>query len=102
MPAVEDPGLGKRIAATRRARNKRQADLARDAYLSLGMIRAIEQGKRYPGDTALESIAAALGVDPTRLLAGFTGTETCVHTALPLVSAALAAYDVPLSAPRRG
>lgn len=101
MPALEDGGLGKRIAATRRARNLRQADLARAAYLSLSMIRHIEQGARHPSDTALEAIAAALGVDATHLLSTFTGTERRVHAALPQISASLASYDVPMDPPAR-
>ncbi|MEU6121444.1 helix-turn-helix transcriptional regulator [Streptomyces sp. NPDC047123] len=101
MPALDDGGLGKRIAALRKARRMHQSQLARESYLSLPMIKAIEQGKRQPSDTALESIAAALGVDPTRLLATFTGTETRVHAALPRISAALASYDVPIARAQR-
>lgn len=101
MPALEDGGLGKRIAAARRAKKLHQADLARVSYLSLPTVKAIEQGKRNPSDSALESIAAALGVDPTRLLSTYTGTETRVHAALPEISNSLAAYDVPLGPPQR-
>ncbi|MFF3497366.1 helix-turn-helix domain-containing protein [Streptomyces sp. NPDC002795] len=97
MPVLEDGGLGKRIAALRKARRMYQSHLARESYLSLPTIKAIEQGKRQPSDSALESIATALGVDPTRLLSTFTGTETRVHAALPAISTSLAAYDVPIS-----
>ncbi|WP_406337392.1 helix-turn-helix domain-containing protein [Streptomyces sp. NBC_00649] len=101
MPALDAAALGKRIAATRKAKKLRQTDLARESFVSLPMIKAIEQGKRYPSDTTLEAIAAALSVDPTRLLDTHTGTETRVHAALPAISASLAAYDVPLAPPRR-
>ncbi|MEV1020719.1 helix-turn-helix transcriptional regulator [Streptomyces sp. NPDC050264] len=102
MPTLDAVALGKRIATTRKAKRMRQVDLARTSYLSIAMIRSIERGARNPSDTALEAIAAALGVDPTRLLSNFTGTETRVHAALPQISAALATYDVPLDPPRRG
>ncbi|QES42157.1 transcriptional regulator [Streptomyces venezuelae] len=94
MPALDESGLGKRIAVLRKTKRMFQSQLARESYLSLPMIKAIEQGKRQPSDAALESIAVALGVDPTRLLSTFTGTETRVHAALPRISAALATYDV--------
>lgn len=101
MPALDAANLGKRIATTRKAKNLRQTDLARVSFVSLAMIKAIEQGKRYPKDATLEAIAGALGVDPTRLLGTFTGTETRVHAALPEISASLAGYDVPLGPPNR-
>ncbi|NBE53869.1 helix-turn-helix domain-containing protein [Streptomyces boluensis] len=101
MATLDAVALGKRIAATRKAKKLRQTDLARDSFVSLPMVKAIEQGKRYPSDTTLEALAAALGVDPTRLLDTYTGAETRVHAALPAISAGLAAYDVPLSSPRR-
>jgi transcriptional regulator with XRE-family HTH domain len=78
-----------------------QSDLARAAFLSLAMIKAIERGARNPGDATLDSIAAALAVDPSRLATGHTGTERRVHAALPELSAALASYDIPLDPPRR-
>ncbi|MET8682878.1 helix-turn-helix transcriptional regulator [Streptomyces sp. NPDC004732] len=101
MPALDDGHVGQRIAATRKAKRLRQADLAREAFVSLAMVKAIERGVRKPSDATLEAIAAALGVDPTRLLTTFTGTERRVHAALPDVSASIAAYDVPLGLPNR-
>nr|WP_107097996.1 helix-turn-helix transcriptional regulator [Streptomyces atriruber] len=50
MPPLDAAVLGKRIAATHKARRMRQADLARAAHLSLAMIRGIEQGARNPSD----------------------------------------------------
>lgn len=101
MTAPAAVALGQRIAAARKAKKLRQTDLARGAFVSLAMIKAVEQGRRYPSDTTLEAIAAALGVDPTRLLDTHHGTGTRVHAALPAISASLAAYDVRLAAPRR-
>ncbi|MGW5737031.1 MULTISPECIES: helix-turn-helix domain-containing protein [Streptomyces] len=101
MPALDDDHPGKRIATTRKAKRLRQADLARAAFVSLATVKAIERGARTPSDATLEAIAAALDVDPTRLLSSFTGTERRVHAALPDVSASIAAYDVPLSPPGR-
>ncbi|APY87765.1 XRE family transcriptional regulator [Streptomyces alfalfae] len=101
MPAFDEGHVGPRIAATRKAKRLRQADLAREAFVSLAMVKAVERGARTPSDATLEAIAAALGVDPTRLLSSFTGTERRVHAALPDVSASIAAYDVPLGPPSR-
>ncbi|MFD4631218.1 helix-turn-helix domain-containing protein [Streptomyces sp. NPDC058284] len=101
MSVLDEGHVGKRIAAARKAKRLRQADLAREAFLSLAMVKAIERGARTPSDTTLEAIAAALGVDPTQLLSSFTGTERRVHAALPDVSASIAAYDVPLGPPSR-
>ncbi|WP_026328017.1 helix-turn-helix domain-containing protein [Streptomyces sulphureus] len=101
MTALDAAALGKRIAAVRKAKRLKQTDLARASFVSLPMVKAVEQGKRYPSDTTLEGFAAALGVDPTLLLSTHTGTETRVHAALPAISASLATYDMPVASPRR-
>ncbi|MEV6569911.1 helix-turn-helix transcriptional regulator [Streptomyces sp. NPDC051577] len=93
--------IGQRIAARRQSRRMIQRDLATAAHLSLSMIRHIEQGTRAPSPSALESIAAALGVDPARLDPAFAGTSHRVHAALPLISAAIAGYDIRLDPPAR-
>ncbi|MER6522037.1 helix-turn-helix transcriptional regulator [Streptomyces sp. NPDC001553] len=92
---------GHRIAARRQSRRMTQRDLAVAAHLSLGMIRHIEQGTRAPSPSALESIAAALGVDPARLDPGFAGTAHRVHATLPSISAAIAGYGIRLDPPAR-
>ncbi|WP_329447865.1 helix-turn-helix domain-containing protein [Streptomyces sp. NBC_01426] len=92
---------GYRIAARRQSRRMTQRDLAVAAHLSLGMIRHIEQGTRAPGPSALESIAAVLGVDPARLDAGFAGTAHRVHAMLPSISAVIAGYGIRLAPPAR-
>ncbi|MEU0740210.1 helix-turn-helix transcriptional regulator [Streptomyces sp. NPDC006134] len=101
MPAHPLREVGRRIAATRHARRMTQADLARAAYVSLATVKAIERGARMPSDDTLDSIAAALNVDPSRLATGTTHTETRVHAALPAISAAIAAYDLPTDPPQQ-
>lgn len=88
-------GVGQRIATIRRARRMTQADLARAAYVSLATIKGIERGARSPSDDTLDSIAAALGVDPSHIVVGSTRTDSRVHAALPGISAAIGAYDIP-------
>lgn len=100
MPADTPRQVGQRIAATRQSRRMTQAELSRASYVSLAMIKAIERGARTASEATLDSIAAALGVDPSRLATGNVGTERRVHAALPELSAVLAAYDVSLEPPR--
>lgn len=88
-------GVGQQIATIRRARRMTQADLARAAYVSLATVKGIERGARSPSDDTLDSIAAALGVDPSHIVAGSTRTDSRVHAALPGISAAIGAYDIP-------
>ncbi|MER5889248.1 helix-turn-helix transcriptional regulator [Streptomyces sp. NPDC001941] len=101
MPGDSALEVGGRIAAIRQSKRMSQPVLARCAYLSLATVRAIEQGRRNPSDSALESIAAALGVDASRLASGYTGTEHRVHLALPRMSASLAGFDFPQGPPAR-
>ncbi|UUU40020.1 helix-turn-helix domain-containing protein [Streptomyces sp. NBC_00162] len=86
--------IGQRIAARRRARRMTQADLAREAHVSLPMIKGCERGVRSPGPSTLEAIAAALGVDASRLDPAYVGTGRRVHAALPSISAAIAGYEI--------
>jgi transcriptional regulator with XRE-family HTH domain len=101
MPADPMREVGHRIAATRRARRLTQSQLAETAHLSLSMLRKIEQGSRFPSDDTLDSIAAALATDATRLLTGHTHHDNRVRDALPELSAAIAAYDIPTDGPTR-
>ncbi|WP_329223212.1 helix-turn-helix domain-containing protein [Streptomyces sp. NBC_01485] len=97
MPAHTRGGVGARIAYYRSVMRPKltQQQLAVAACLSVGAIRKIEQGERRPGDATLEAIAAALGVDPSRLRSDRDPAHTPVHESLPALSAALAAYDIP-------
>lgn len=101
MPADTMREVGQRIAATRRARRMTQDDLARASFVSLSMLRKIEQGSRFPSDDTLDALAAALTVDPSRLLTGHHRTDSRVRDALPAVSVVIAAHDDPDDGPVR-
>ncbi|MEU3829160.1 helix-turn-helix transcriptional regulator [Streptomyces sp. NPDC029080] len=101
MPTTTAREVGQRIATMRRARRMTQADLARAAFVSLPTIKGIERGARFPSDDTLDSIAAALTVDPSRIVTGSTRTESRVHASIPAISAAIAAYDIPVDDPVR-
>lgn len=103
MPAHTRGGVGARIAYYRSVMRPKltQQQLAAAACLSVGAVRKIEQGERQPGDATLEAIAAALGVDPSRLRSDRDPAHTPVHDHLPALSAALAAYDIPDDVPVR-
>ena len=93
--------LGPRIAYHRRIARMTQQELADAASIHVGTLRKIERGARGASDAVLESIAAALGVDPSHLLASRDRAEARVHAAMPALSAAIAAYDVPDAGPVR-
>ncbi|MEU7400021.1 helix-turn-helix transcriptional regulator [Streptomyces sp. NPDC044948] len=95
MPTASRREVGQRIATIRRARRMTQADLARAAYVSLATIKGIERGARSPSDDTLDSITTALGIDPSRIVVGSTRTDSRVHAALPSISTAICAYDIP-------
>ncbi|GAA3382828.1 helix-turn-helix transcriptional regulator [Streptomyces racemochromogenes] len=92
--------IGQRIASRRRARRMTQADLAREAHVSLSMVKACERGVRMPSASTLEAIAAALAVDASRLDPAYTGTSRRVHAALPAISAAIAGYECAFDPPQ--
>lgn len=94
-------GVGQRVATARRARHLTQTELATAAQISYSMLRAIERGGRYPSDDTLDAIAAALALDPARLLAEGGRSGGRVRAAMPALSAVLAAYDVPDDRPAR-
>jgi transcriptional regulator with XRE-family HTH domain len=101
MSADPMRGVGERIATARRARRLTQSDLAAAAGLSHVTIRSIERGARRPSEDSLDAIAAALGMDPSRLLASGARAAGRVHATMPALSAAIAAYDVPDDGPVR-
>ncbi|MGA5756820.1 helix-turn-helix domain-containing protein [Nonomuraea bangladeshensis] len=103
MPSARkaSASAGDRIAAIRSTRRMTQSDLARAANVSLSMIRKLEQGSRNPGDTVLDAIATALGVDPSRLLHGTSRTDSRVHGAIPLLRRAITTCDFPDEGPVR-
>ncbi|MFI8489341.1 helix-turn-helix domain-containing protein [Streptomyces rubrogriseus] len=95
MPVASRREVGQRIATIRRSRRMTQADLARAAFVSLATVKGIERGVRSPSDDTLDSISTALNVDPSRIVVGSSRTDSRVHAALPDISAAIAAYDIP-------
>lgn len=94
-------GAGPRIAAARRARHMTQEDLALAAQVSYGTIKGIERGVRMPSEDTLDAIAAALGRDPSDLAAGGARAIGRITAAMPALSAAIAAYDLPEDGPVR-
>ncbi|MFF4061507.1 helix-turn-helix domain-containing protein [Streptomyces sp. NPDC001668] len=103
MSALAHGGVGRRIAYYRSVVRPKmtQEQLAGAACVALGTIRKIERGERGVSDATLESIANALGVDPTRLRTDRGSAHTRVHDALPMLSDAIAAYDLPADGPVR-
>lgn len=103
MPATSPGPVGRRIAYYRSVARPRltQQQLAARAGVALGTIRKIERGERGVTDSTLDAIAVALGVDPARLLADRERVATRIRDALPALSAAIAAYDVPDDGPVR-
>ncbi|WP_210573081.1 helix-turn-helix domain-containing protein [Streptomyces sp. GESEQ-4] len=103
MPSHTKGGVGARIAYYRSVMRPKmtQQQLAEAACVSLGTVRKIERGERGVSDSTVEAIADALGVDPTRLRANRVPTHTRVHEALPVLSAAIATYDLPDDGPVR-
>ncbi|MGW7209542.1 helix-turn-helix domain-containing protein [Streptomyces sp. NPDC054837] len=103
MSAHADGGVGRRLAYYRSVMRPKmtQRQLADAACVALGTIRKIERGERGVTDVTLEALAAALGVDPSRLRVDRGPVHTRVREALPALSAAIAAYDVPDDGPAR-
>ncbi|NEB70354.1 helix-turn-helix transcriptional regulator [Streptomyces fulvissimus] len=101
MPPTKPGPVGHRIAYYRRLARLTQQQLADAAFVSLGAIRKIERGERGVSDDTLDNIAAALGIDPSRLVADREHVSTRIRDALPTLSAAIATYDLPDDGPVR-
>ncbi|KKD03284.1 helix-turn-helix domain-containing protein [Streptomyces sp. WM6386] len=103
MSAHTDGGVGRRLAYYRSVMRPKmtQQQLADSACVALGTIRKIERGERGVTDVTLEALAAALGVDPSRLRVDRGPVHARVREALPALSAVIAAYDVPDDGPVR-
>lgn len=103
MPPTTAAQVGQRIAYYRRVTRPRmtQQQLAAAAFVSLGTIRKVERGERGVSDNTLDNIAAALGIDPSRLVADREHVSTRIRDALPALSAAIATYDLPDDGPIR-
>ncbi|MFF5108707.1 helix-turn-helix domain-containing protein [Streptosporangium sp. NPDC000509] len=94
-------GPGSHIAAIRSARRMTQEELALAAHISLSLLRKIEQGTRTPSDPVLDAVAAALSVDPSRLLGNSRRLDGRVHAAIPAFREVIATYDIPDEGPVR-
>ncbi|MEU9924707.1 helix-turn-helix transcriptional regulator [Streptomyces griseoluteus] len=101
MARLTHAGVGERIAYQRRVARMTQQQLADAAGASLGTVRKVERGERNPGEGMLEALADAMGVDVAVLRYDAEPTRTSVHTALPVLSAAIATYDLPEDGPAR-
>ncbi|MFG1703336.1 helix-turn-helix domain-containing protein [Nonomuraea sp. M3C6] len=101
MPSAPYGGIGRRIAYHRSVARLTQQQLADAAMIHIGTLRKIEQGKRGAGDGILEAIAAALGIDPSMLLDDRVQASSRIRSAIPDLSAAIAAYDLPHDGPVR-
>ncbi|MFG2138069.1 helix-turn-helix domain-containing protein [Streptomyces sp. NPDC048650] len=101
MSSVVYRGVGRRIAYERRIVGLTQADLARATGIALGTLRKIERGERGISDAVLDAVAAALDVDPARLLPDRERPDDRVHQAMPTLSAVLAEYEAPEDGPCR-
>ena len=93
--STDDPGQA--IAAARKALGLTQSELARQAAISLSLLRKIERGSRSltPGvrtalDAALAPVTAAVGGAAPRR----------IETALPQLREVMDAYDIPPDLPR--
>ncbi|AXK33479.1 XRE family transcriptional regulator [Streptomyces armeniacus] len=101
MAAPRAVEVGHRIATARRLARMTQRDLSAASDVSYGMVRAVERGARTPGDEVLDALAAALGVDPSRLRGERVTGDSRMQAALPGLSAVVATYDVPEDGPVR-
>ncbi|MFI6739784.1 helix-turn-helix domain-containing protein [Nonomuraea sp. NPDC050451] len=101
MSSAPHSGIGRRIAYHRSVTRLTQQQLADAADIHVGTLRKIERGARGASDGVVESIAAALGIDPSLLLADRAQASSRIKAAIPALSAAIAAYDVPDDAPVR-
>ncbi|TMR97317.1 helix-turn-helix domain-containing protein [Nonomuraea basaltis] len=101
MPSAPRGGIGRRIAYHRSVARLTQQQLADAANIHVGTLRKIERGARGAGDGIIEAIAAALGIDPSLLLADRTQASSSIRAAIPSLSTAIAAYDLPSDGPVR-
>ncbi|WP_326809001.1 helix-turn-helix domain-containing protein [Streptomyces sp. NBC_01775] len=101
MPADPRHDVGQNIATLRRLRNRTQQELADTSGVSYHMVRSVERGARAPSEHVLDALAAALAVDPSRLLGHRARSDSRVHEELPVLSRAIATYDVPEDGPVR-
>ena len=93
-PGGDDPGQA--IAAARKAQGLTQSELARQAAISLSLLRKIEQGNRPVTPGVRAALDAVLPVPAST--GGAAGPER-IAVALPQLSEVMDAYDIPPDLP---
>ncbi|MFE2158640.1 helix-turn-helix domain-containing protein [Streptomyces lydicus] len=101
MTSIVYRGVGPSIAYARRVANLTQAELARAANVALGTVRKIERNERGVSGDLLDAVAAALDIDPARLLPDTERPDDRLHRTMPGLSAVLAEYEAPEDGPCR-
>jgi transcriptional regulator with XRE-family HTH domain len=94
-PRADDPGQA--IAAARRTRGLTQSELARQAAISLSLLRKIEQGSRPLTPGVRAALDAAFATAPA--LAGSAAAPERIAAALPQLCEVMDAYDIPPDLP---
>ncbi|WP_336599003.1 helix-turn-helix domain-containing protein [Streptomyces sp. MOE7] len=98
MTSIVYRGAGPSIAYARRVANLTQAELARAANVALGTLRKIERNERGISGDLLDAVAAALDIDPARLLPDTERPDDRLHRTMPGLAAVLAEYEAPKTA----
>lgn len=78
-----------------------QQALATTAGVHIGTVRKIERGARGASDDMVDTLADALGIDPTRLVGSTPATTERVAAATSALSRVLATYEQPPDGPVR-
>jgi len=81
--------VGSKVRKAREEQGLTQAELARSANLSAGLIGQIEHGKVQPSLQTIEKIAAVLGTSPCYFILDEAGVEEMMHQMTPEVRALL-------------
>ncbi|GFN22469.1 transcriptional regulator [Thermanaeromonas sp. C210] len=71
--------LGQKLRLAREEQGLTQAELAKAAGVSAGLVGQIEQGKVQPSLKTLEKLGAVLGISPCYFIADDTGVEEILH-----------------------
>lgn len=91
-------GIGRRVAEERKLAGWTQAKLAREASVSLSLVRAVEQGRSPASPAFVSACSRALRVGVADLLEQpyqrTTRSEHEVHAAIPAIRRELAAYRI--------
>jgi transcriptional regulator with XRE-family HTH domain len=101
MPSTAREEIGRRLAAIRISRRKTQETLAKQANISLSLLRKIEQGSRSPSNHVLHALADALATTAEQITGHARSTDSRVHTRIDFLRTAIGAYDFPDDGPVR-